>query len=77
MSDLIQGEITYLNPEKGYGFIHRDDGQGDCFFHASRLIDVAFEDLAEGDSVQFDTERTDRGVAAFDVRRTVIAGAAR
>lgn len=41
--------------DNGYGFIGID-GSPDIFFHASALVDIAFDDLREGDSVQFDTE---------------------
>ena len=70
MSDLKQGEVKYLAAEKGYGFIRVAPGKPDCFFHASRLIGVLFDDLHIGDQVEYDTELNDRGVAAFDVKRT-------
>jgi CspA family cold shock protein len=53
----------------GYGFIKPDDGSKDVFFHAQSLVDVAFDDLPEGEKVTFDVEQGPKGPAAANVRR--------
>ena len=54
---VYRGIVKSYNEKKGYGFIAREDKQGDLFFHVSDLLDrdynpqrnhqVEFE-LAEG-----------------------------
>ncbi len=61
--------------QEGYGFIKPEDGSKDVFFHAQSLIDVAFDDLQEGDAVTFDVEQGPKGPAAANVR-LVSGGAA-
>lgn len=55
--------------DNGYGFIKPDSGDKDVFFHAQALVDVAFDDLQEGDMVTFDVEQGPKGPAATNVRR--------
>ena len=55
--------------DNGYGFIKPDDGEKDVFFHAQSLVDVAFDDLQEGENVTFDVEQGPKGPAATNVRR--------
>jgi cold shock protein len=55
--------------DNGFGFIKPEDGGKDVFFHAQSLVDVAFDDLQEGDAVTFDVEQGPKGPAAANVRR--------
>ncbi len=55
--------------DNGYGFIKPDSGDKDVFFHAQSLVEVAFDDLQEGDKVTFDIEQGPKGPAATNVRR--------
>jgi CspA family cold shock protein len=55
--------------DNGYGFIKPDNGEKDVFFHAQSLVDVAFDDLQEGENVTFDVEQGPKGPAATNVRR--------
>ena len=48
---MAQGTIKKLVSDKGFGFI-QGDGE-DIFFHSSALQDVRFDDLREGQSVEF------------------------
>ena len=56
---MAQGTIKRLT-DRGFGFIDQGTGH-DLFFHSSALENVAFDDLNQGDRVEFDTERDDRG----------------
>jgi cold shock CspA family protein len=49
----MKGSIVRKRDE-GYGFIKPEDGEKDVFFHASALVDIAFDDLKEGDVVTFE-----------------------
>ena len=55
--------------DQGYGFIKPDDGSKDVFFHASSLVDITFDELAEGEAVTFDVEQGPKGPAAANVKR--------
>lgn len=52
----ITGMIKKIIPAKSYGFIEADNRQ-DYFFHLTDLVNVEFDDLAEGDEVDFEIKR--------------------
>jgi CspA family cold shock protein len=65
----MTGTIKKIVREKGFGFIVPDDGSDDVFFHRSRLgAKVQFEDLREGDEVEFQVRPGEKGPQAFDVK---------
>lgn len=64
----MQGTIKSLT-DKGFGFISQEGQEKDTFFHQSALVDVTFADLKVGDAVTFDTEQSDKGPRAANVRR--------
>ena len=66
---MMTGIIARKKDDNGYGFIKPDDGGKDVFFHAQSLVEVAFDDLQEGDKVTFDVEQGPKGPAATNVRR--------
>lgn len=64
----MEGTIKTLT-EKGFGFIAREGEVKDLFFHKDKLVGVTFEELKEGDKVNFEVETTDKGPAATNVSR--------
>ena len=65
----MTGTIKKVMSDKGFGFITPDDGSDDVFFHRSRLDSkLRFEDLREGEEVQFQVRSGDKGPQAFDVK---------
>ena len=62
---MPQGTIKKLT-DKGFGFI--DTGNGDLFFHMSALEGVTFEQLQEGQQVEFVEGRGPKGPRAESVR---------
>ena len=60
------GKVKWFNPEKGYGFIERDDG-GDVFVHFSAIQTEGFKTLNEGDQVEFEVVEGQRGPQAANV----------
>jgi cold shock protein len=65
----MRGTIKRIVRDKGLGFIVPDDGSDDVFFHRSRMAPkVQFEDLREGDEVDFQVRPGDKGPQAFDVK---------
>lgn len=65
----MTGIIKKIIRQKGFGFIVPDDSSDDIFFHRGSLAPrVQFEDINEGDSVQFQTRRGEKGPVAFDLK---------
>lgn len=59
----MKGRVEYFNPEKGYGFIKDLSGADKYFFHISN----APQDIAEGQTVTFELERSARGMNAVSI----------
>ncbi|MGN0243148.1 MAG: cold-shock protein [Lachnospiraceae bacterium] len=53
----MKGTVKWFNAEKGYGFITSEDGANEYFVHFSAIVCDGFKTLAEGQSVEFDTEQ--------------------
>lgn len=65
----MTGTIKKILKDKGFGFIVPDEGKEDVFFHSSRLAPkIYFEDLREGDEVEFQVRPGDKGPQAFDIK---------
>lgn len=64
---MSTGTVKWYDPEKGYGFIARDDGDADVFVHRSAIEEG---DLNEGDRVEFDVAPSAKGPRADHVRVT-------
>ena len=52
---MPSGKIKKLVQDKGFGFIQTDGGQ-DVFFHHSTVQDRGFDDLTEGQRVEYTVE---------------------
>jgi CspA family cold shock protein len=65
---LANGIVKWFSDKKGYGFISQEDGP-DIFVHHTSINMSGFKTLAEGDSVSFEVEESDRGPVAKDVTR--------
>ncbi len=48
----MKGVIKVL--KEGFGFIKSDEVENDVFFHANNLVDVDFNNLNEGDTLEFE-----------------------
>ena len=53
--------------DRGFGFIQAQDGK-EIFFHRSSLQQLDFDTLKEGESVEFEVERGDKGPRAINLR---------
>lgn len=62
------GTIARLT-DRGFGFITREGEDKDLFFHANELQDVDFNDLNEGDKVEFELADGPKGQNAVNVTR--------
>ena len=63
----MKGKIKRLIRGRGFGFISAEDGT-EVFFHHSALLDMNFDTLEEGDSVEFDIEKGYRGARAVNLK---------
>jgi len=63
--EVKQGTIKKLT-DRGFGFIEGE--RGDIFFHSSSLKDIEFEQLREGQRVEYNEGRGPKGPSAQDVR---------
>jgi cold shock protein len=62
---MPQGIIKKIISDKGFGFI--EAGKKDLFFHRS-AVDGAFEDLREGDTVEYTEGQGQKGPCAENVK---------
>jgi CspA family cold shock protein len=60
------GTIKKMVAERGFGFIKTE--HGDLFFHMSALQDAQFEDLEEGQSVEYTEGGRPKGRRAESVK---------
>jgi CspA family cold shock protein len=63
-----KGVVKFFNPQKGFGFIVREDGGEDVFVHISAVEQAGLTDLADGQPLEFTL--VDRGgrVSATNLR---------
>ena len=62
---MPEGTIKKLT-DRGFGFIKTE--RGDLFFHSSALQDVRFEELQEGQSVEYTEGQGPKGPRAESVK---------
>ena len=58
--EMAQGTVKWFNPDKGYGFISREDGD-DLFVHYSEIQMDGFKTLEEGAAVSFEVTTGQNG----------------
>ncbi len=63
------GTIKWFDDRKGFGFIEPDGGGEDVFVHFSALQGEGYKTLEEGQSVQFEIVKGDKGLQAANVTK--------
>lgn len=58
-TNMQKGTIASEPNPKGFGFI-KIEGADDLFFHSNNLVNVRFEDLRAGDTLEFDVAPSER-----------------
>ncbi len=69
---MLQGKVAWFNNAKGFGFLNRNDGEADVFVHYSAIQAEGYKSLKEGQKVEFEIVKGQKGPQAEDVR--VIGG---
>jgi cold shock protein len=64
---MATGTIKKLVRERGFGFIQGQDGV-ELFFHRSALAGEGFASLTEGQAVEFEVEKGDKGPRAANMK---------
>jgi cold shock protein len=64
---LATGVVKWFSPEKGYGFISREDGP-DVFVHFSAIQGAGYRNLEQDQRVEFEVTEGQKGPQAANVR---------
>jgi len=63
---MSKGTIIRLT-DKGFGFIQVEGQEKDLFFHANELQNIDYNDLKEGQEVEFEIVDGEKGPSATNV----------
>jgi len=62
-----RGTVKWFSAEKGYGFIQRKNGP-DVFVHQSAILTEGYRTLEQGQTVEFEVVKGEKGLQAVNVR---------
>jgi CspA family cold shock protein len=65
----ISGTVKWFNDAKGYGFLTPDGSATDVFVHFSAIEATGFKSLKDGDRVEFEVVKGQKGPQAANVRK--------
>lgn len=65
----MTGKVKWFKSDKGYGFIESKEHNSDIFVHHSNILMDGFRYLEQGNKVEFDIERNEKGFCAMNVKR--------
>jgi CspA family cold shock protein len=63
---MANGTVKWFNDSKGFGFISQENGD-DVFVHHTAIQGEGFRSLAEGDKVEFEVTKDQKGYKASKV----------
>jgi CspA family cold shock protein len=63
---MPEGKIKKLVSDRGFGFVEGE--QGELFFHHSEVQGVTFEELQEGQTLEYEVGQGRKGPCATKVR---------
>ncbi len=65
---MAKGKVKWFDSKKGYGFIAAETGE-DVFVHFSAIQGDGYKSLDEGQEVEFEAERDQKGLKAKNVTK--------
>ena len=67
---MARGRVKWFSVDKGYGFIEPEDGSRDVFVHRNSVDGLGWDEgLRDGEELEYDVERTPKGLSAQNVQR--------
>ena len=57
----LKGKVKWFNPDKGFGFIEREDKEKDKFVHILAVQEAGIQKLFENDKVEFELSEDVKG----------------
>jgi len=66
---MAKGKVKWFDPQKGFGFIEMDEGK-DIFVHHSEIQGTGYKSLDEGQTVEFEIRKSEKGDYAANVVKT-------
>lgn len=67
MNERFKGTVKWFNNSRGYGFITCGEHKDDIFVHYRSIRGDGFRSLREGQTVEFATQKGEKGLQAQDV----------
>ena len=64
---MVVGNVKWFNESKGFGFFERENEE-DVFVHFSAIQGEGYKSLNEGQKVEFEIVKSQKGVQASNVR---------
>ena len=65
---MAAGKVKWFDERRGFGFILQEAGE-DVFVHYSAIQGEGFKTLSEGDPVEFEASKGEKGLQATKVAR--------
>lgn len=65
---MQKGTVKWFNDAKGFGFITQPGGP-DLFVHHTAIVADGFRSLTEGEEVEFEVVKGQKGLQAANVRK--------
>ena len=66
---MVTGTVKWFDSKKGFGFIQGDEDGKDIFVHFTSIEGDGFRSLKDGETVEYELVKSDKGLQAQQVKR--------